>query len=351
MCNIAGYNGTKNASPILLEMLRRQEPYDGGMSTGIATIHEGKLHYRKVVGDVDTLIRETDALSLPGTIGIAHTRPSGQKGTLPMHPNVNMEETIALVTNGTTPKNPYEERWNEAVNRLDQEGYKFKQASLPKRKSAPITKRNGMLVSPAEARVFLVDSYIKSGASPEKALALACRDMYSDNVSVMIGEAFPDRILLCRCTRPMLTTVAEDGTYIATCRFAFPKEFDNAIITDLPLHHVCSILPNAALITSEKTDVETVCEITPFGYHEAYHRISSLLRESREKPLYFDELEFFVRDELSYIWQTKQTFTQHARVVYDILWQLDQEGKLKRELRMQETKTFPRPRYFMWVED
>ena len=74
MCIIAGYSGNKNAAPILIEMMKKEEFVDGGLSTGIATIHEGKLYYRKVVGDVDTLLRETDALSLPGTTGIIHSR-------------------------------------------------------------------------------------------------------------------------------------------------------------------------------------------------------------------------------------------------------------------------------------
>ena len=58
MCNIAGYSGSRQAAPILLEMLRRQQYYDSEQSTGVATIHEGKLYYRKLVGDVDHLIRE-----------------------------------------------------------------------------------------------------------------------------------------------------------------------------------------------------------------------------------------------------------------------------------------------------
>ena len=62
MCIIAGYTGDKPAAPIIIEMLKKTEYIDGGLSTGIATIHEGKLYMRKVVGDVDTLIRETDAL-------------------------------------------------------------------------------------------------------------------------------------------------------------------------------------------------------------------------------------------------------------------------------------------------
>ena len=86
MCNIAGYAGHQQAAPILLEMLRRQQPYDGDMSTGIAVIHEGKLHFRRIVGDVDTLIRETDVLSLPGTVGIAHTRPGGRCPCTPISP-------------------------------------------------------------------------------------------------------------------------------------------------------------------------------------------------------------------------------------------------------------------------
>ncbi len=57
MCNIAGYIGNRPAAPILIEMLRKQEWLDGGLSTGIATIHEGKLYYAKVVGDVEALVR------------------------------------------------------------------------------------------------------------------------------------------------------------------------------------------------------------------------------------------------------------------------------------------------------
>jgi glucosamine 6-phosphate synthetase-like amidotransferase/phosphosugar isomerase protein len=43
MCNIAGYIGSKQAAPIIVEMLRKQEGWDSGYYTGIATIHDGKL--------------------------------------------------------------------------------------------------------------------------------------------------------------------------------------------------------------------------------------------------------------------------------------------------------------------
>ena len=77
MCTIAGYVGTKPAAPLLIEMMRKEEGIDSGFYTGIATIHEGKIHYRKVVGDLAQLLKETDAAELPGTIGIIHSRTPG----------------------------------------------------------------------------------------------------------------------------------------------------------------------------------------------------------------------------------------------------------------------------------
>jgi len=50
MCNIAGYIGDRQAAPILVEMLRRQEWLDAGLGAGIATIHEGKIYHAKITG-------------------------------------------------------------------------------------------------------------------------------------------------------------------------------------------------------------------------------------------------------------------------------------------------------------
>ena len=67
MCVIAGYMGNKQAAPVLLKMLQQEEGLGGGYYSGIATIHEGKLHYEKVVGDAGTLIKNTSAMHLLGT--------------------------------------------------------------------------------------------------------------------------------------------------------------------------------------------------------------------------------------------------------------------------------------------
>ena len=347
MCNIAGYAGKENAAPILLEMLRRQAPYDGDMSTGVATIHEGKLYYRKIVGDVDTLIRETDVLSLPGTIGIAHTRPSGTPGEVPQHPNLNMDETMALVTNGTTPRTKYCHLWDEAADLLDANGYRFVHHGPNPKDKSPKIARNGEHVSPAEARVHLVDYYLKQGKTPTCALALACGHMISDNVSVMIHENYPDSIYLLRSTRPMTLAMRDGNTYIATCRFGLPQEVREDAV-DLPLHHACIVKRDGYTVTSDKMEAEKVSEMTPFTYYEGYKRLEALLKAGT--PLYFDELEFAVGD-MRDLWEGDHTYVQHARLVYDLLYQFDREGRLRREMRVQERKNGKRHRYYMWLED
>ena len=73
-CNVAGYIGNQSAAPILLEMLERQEGFAGGYYSGIATIASGKLHYAKVIGDVATLRKQTNAERLAREPG-DHSQP------------------------------------------------------------------------------------------------------------------------------------------------------------------------------------------------------------------------------------------------------------------------------------
>ena len=107
MCNIAGYAGTKPAAPILIEMMKKQEGRLGGYYTGIATVHEGKIYYAKLTGDVDRLVALTNALSLPGTVGIIHSRSKSGGGDKWAHPFVGRspdgsEPKIAYVANGAS---------------------------------------------------------------------------------------------------------------------------------------------------------------------------------------------------------------------------------------------------------
>lgn len=350
MCNIAAYAGGKQAAPILIEMLRKQQDYDGGMSTGIATIHEGKLHWRKVVGDVDTLLRETDALSLPGTIGIAHTRPSGTQETYELaHPYVSMDERTALVSNGLTPQNQYGEQRDAALQMLEENGYRFRTEMKLENTTWPRLK-NGNVVGSAEVRVQLVDYYIKQGMSCPEAVARTASEMYTDNVFVMLTEMVPDRLFTIRTSRPMNILLGEGESYLATTTLAFPEEVQGQQIS-LPLHHTCEIMRGSYIVTGCKLQGEKVCEMTPYTYAEGYDRICKLLTGKKDAPLYFDDLELAIARDMRNLWPEEHTYIQNARLVYEIIIRLMQEGKLRSEVRPQQCSSGVRNRVFMWLDE
>jgi glucosamine--fructose-6-phosphate aminotransferase (isomerizing) len=100
MCGIIGYVGAKQASPLLIEGLKRLE-YRGYDSAGVATIDDvKKLQIRKEKGKVANLEAILQTNPAGGTIGIAHTRwaTHGQPEQRNSHPHNSGD--IAIVHNG-----------------------------------------------------------------------------------------------------------------------------------------------------------------------------------------------------------------------------------------------------------
>ncbi|MCY4100137.1 MAG: glutamine--fructose-6-phosphate transaminase (isomerizing), partial [Rhodobacteraceae bacterium] len=118
MCGIIGYLGKNEASPILLESLRRLE-YRGYDSAGITTIHNGKLFVKKAAGRLvnlaDLLVKEP----IRGKIGIGHTRwaTHGKATTINAHPQSS--NNVSVVHNGII------ENYKEIKKNLIEEGYVF----------------------------------------------------------------------------------------------------------------------------------------------------------------------------------------------------------------------------------
>ena len=345
MCNIAGYIGERNAAPVLLEMLRRQQDFDGGVCAGIATIHEGRLYYRKVVGDVDDLIKHTDALYLPGKIGIAHTRPGGSPATYcHAHPFITPDETMAAVTNGTGIGNPAS-RVQELAEMLEDAGYKFRgEAFLNDGKG---NLRNGASTSGAEIRANAVHYYYNQGMSMTAAMAKVDSFIYKDGVLEMLNVKAPDRIYVLRTTRPAATLKTDDGIYIATTRFAFPDGLRGEY-RQLPIMYPCEIFKDNIVVSEDKMTGEEISEVTPEVLMDGYNRIVGMLKGKADAPLYFDDLELTIAREMRDIFPGNHTLFQHARLVYDVLWRLTEEGRLKTERRLLKNEKF---RTFMWIDD
>src|SRR5688572_33078292 len=74
MCGIVGYLGKREATPIILEGLRRLE-YRGYDSAGIAVMNGGLFDICKKKGKIDSgLAKQLADRPLHGTIGLGHTR-------------------------------------------------------------------------------------------------------------------------------------------------------------------------------------------------------------------------------------------------------------------------------------
>ncbi|MFA5863096.1 MAG: glutamine--fructose-6-phosphate transaminase (isomerizing) [Phycisphaerae bacterium] len=101
MCGIVGYIGSKVASNILLEGLKRLE-YRGYDSAGIAVISDHSLLVEKAVGRIVNLEAKIDQRFNGPTMGIAHTRwaTHGAPTEINAHPHLDHTGKIALVHNG-----------------------------------------------------------------------------------------------------------------------------------------------------------------------------------------------------------------------------------------------------------
>jgi len=98
MCGIVGYIGKKQATPILIEGLRRLE-YRGYDSAGIAVFDGGVITTSKALGQVKFLAEQPKP---PGTVGIGHTRWATHGGVSldNTHPHTDVHNSIVVVHNG-----------------------------------------------------------------------------------------------------------------------------------------------------------------------------------------------------------------------------------------------------------
>lgn len=323
MCNIAGYIGNKPAAPILIEMLRKQEWLDGGLSTGIATIHNGVLYHAKVIGGVDELIKQTDALSFPGNIGIIHSRPDGNLYEY-AHPFVSKNDSMAFVENGNCCRDEESVRKRNAVtDLLSENGVRFKSAYRFERSSYP-KMQNGEYVAYGEVIAHYV-AYLKdkTGDSYEKIMADVHSEMFSDVVGVMINTDCPENIFVTRISRPMNIMIADGESYIATSQLGFPELENVDYIGSLP--QMCSsvVTKGGFQVTNHRVKGGHVEEFTFSEFLNAYERIKT---ELTNRTVNMEELGALVFSEPPTI--MANDLQPRAKLIYDVLYALKKSGTL-----------------------
>src|SRR5256884_7571438 len=107
MCGIIGYLGGRDATPILMESLKRLE-YRGYDSAGVAVLEQPKAGHAnhtsvtKSEAKVDTLIEKLEANMPSGRLGIGHPRwaTHGKPTYINAHPHTDCHGKIFVVHNG-----------------------------------------------------------------------------------------------------------------------------------------------------------------------------------------------------------------------------------------------------------
>ncbi len=126
MCGIIGYLGERQATPILMESLKRLE-YRGYDSAGVAVLElpeagqAVRTSVTKSEAKVDTLITRLEANMPTGNLGIGHTRwaTHGKPTYINAHPHTDCHGRIFVVHNGII------ENFAELKAELQADGHEF----------------------------------------------------------------------------------------------------------------------------------------------------------------------------------------------------------------------------------
>ncbi|MBQ9805024.1 MAG: hypothetical protein IJW49_00725 [Clostridia bacterium] len=308
MCNIAGYVGSRSAAPILIEMMKREEGFAGGFYSGIATVHEGKIYYAKLTGDIDRLLAETDAASLPGTIGIIHSRSKSGGGDEWAHPFVATrggEIFSAYVANGSSGffknRSVDSDALAERLNRL---GYQMKSRSAAVPGYPALSDGTGVHMS--DLMCQLIQYHMDNGCDEIAAMDTAFHTMPGEIVGLLLTLRETEAITWSRINMPMFVGFADHGAYLASSALAFPNDAKNETL--LPCLSSGKVYADRYTVVPYRETIGDMGKIDDTVTKEAYGIIESLLKEGNKtfSDLYkaiahvFGAHDFIDREPLAY---------------------------------------------------
>ena len=204
MCSIIGYSGNETASPILVKGLKRME-YRGYDSVGVATESENKIKLKKGTGKVNEVNSKIQLDSLPGKVGIGHTRwaTHGKVTDFNAHPHPSNSGKIAIVHNGII------ENFEELKKQLESEGYEFK-SETDSEIIANIIQKNYELTKDVKKTILKTVSEIKGH--------------YAFVVMFENGQ-----LAAARFHEPLIIGVGKDNVFLSSDVLGFVEYTDNAI--------------------------------------------------------------------------------------------------------------------------
>lgn len=175
MCGIVGYIGPRDATPIILNGLKRLE-YRGYDSAGIAILNGDQLEVRKDAGKLSQLIDLINRSPISGAPGIGHTRwaTHGAPNARNAHPHLGQTKRVVVVQNGIV------ENFLELKDELMAEGVEFQSET------------------DTETIVHLVEHYLATGIGLVEAARQTFKQIQGANVVVLMSADEPDEIVTVR---------------------------------------------------------------------------------------------------------------------------------------------------------
>ncbi len=175
MCGIVGYIGERNATPIILNGLKRLE-YRGYDSAGLAVLQDGHIEVRRDAGKLSNLTALVENSPIAGKLGIGHTRwaTHGEPSARNAHPHLGSTKQVVVVHNGIV------ENFLELREELAAEGIVFNSDT------------------DTEVIVLLVERFLGTGISLEEATRQALRQLKGAHGVVVFSALEPDKLIAAR---------------------------------------------------------------------------------------------------------------------------------------------------------
>ncbi|MBT5420864.1 MAG: glutamine--fructose-6-phosphate transaminase (isomerizing), partial [Candidatus Cloacimonetes bacterium] len=194
MCGIVGYIGKRNATPIIIEGIKRLE-YRGYDSSGIAILNTNKLNIFKESGKIVELERVLPSPDKTfGNIGIAHTRwaTHGEPNKINAHPHAGCDGTVAVVHNGII------ENYMNLREKLESEGHDFKSDT------------------DTEVLAHLIEHFLKIEKNLTTAVQSALNLVEGTYGIAVISNEHPGKIVAARKGSPLILGIGEDEFFVTS---------------------------------------------------------------------------------------------------------------------------------------
>ena len=175
MCGIVAYIGEQNATPIIVNGLKKLE-YRGYDSAGVAVLQDNRIEVRRDAGKIARLEALIAAQPVRGMVGIGHTRwaTHGAPNQQNAHPHLSSNGEIVIVHNGIV------ENYLSLRDELLAEGAVFHSET------------------DTETIVYLIERYYAVSQNLSKAVQLTMKRVKGAHGLVVMSSREPDRLVTAR---------------------------------------------------------------------------------------------------------------------------------------------------------